>query len=153
MVGVNWGSGHSVVAALSVVAGQDLGVGALAECDGGELRQGVINRVADQRQSAAHTFGIEWCVTEVDAVTECDFTVGQIEPEAAAWERIVEVIKQTQRLELGGCNRLDGVDDKERDVGGLFSMNADDDEVSVLTGSIQADELGTLRRRRERDLQ
>ena len=55
----------------------------MAERDGGELRQSVIDRVADQRESAEHTFGIEWCVTEVDAVTEGDFAVREIESEAA----------------------------------------------------------------------
>ena len=144
---------RSVVAALSVVAGQDLGVGALAECDGGELWQGVINRVADERQGAAHTFGIEWCVTEVDAVAERDFAVAEIETEAAARERIVEVVEQTQRFELGWCDCLDGIDNEERDMRGLLAMNAHDYEIPVLAGAIQADHLGTFRRRHERDLQ
>ena len=106
----------------------------------------MINRVADQRERAPHAFGIEEPITEVDAVAKCDFTVREIEPEAAARERIVQVVEQTQRLELGGGNRLDGVDDEERDMGSLLSMDADDHEIPVLAGAIQADEFRTFRR-------
>jgi hypothetical protein len=72
------------------LAGQELGVGAAAERDGGKRRPGVIDRAADQRRGRAPAFWSQRAVTEVEVGAERDFAVAEIAPEAAAGERLVQ---------------------------------------------------------------
>ena len=79
----------------------------------------------------AHAFGVDRRVTEVEAGAERDFAVAEIEPDAAAPERLVEGVEQPQRLEPGGGDRRDRVDDEQRGLRGRRAGKADDDEVPV----------------------
>lgn len=72
------------------------------------------------------------------------FAIAEIAPEAAARERLVAGVEQPQRLELGGGDRRDRVDDEQCVMRGLLAEKADDDEVPLPCdpgGSVRADRL------------
>ena len=78
------------------------------------------------------------------AGAERGFAVAEIAPEAAARERLVEGGEQSQRLELGGGDRRDRVDDEQCVMRDLLAVKTDDDEVPVPCdpgGSVRADRL------------